>query len=77
MARLPERVGPYEIDSRIGAGGMAETYRATRRGPGGFVQQVCLKRIRPDLEDNADFVRCRASKRPQGTGVAWLCNQGS
>lgn len=36
---------------------MAETYLAIRRGPGDFVQHVCLKRIRPDLEQDPEFVR--------------------
>jgi len=57
MANAPARIGPYEILSRLGAGGMAETYVAERRGPGDFVQRVCLKRIRGELEQDAEFVR--------------------
>ncbi|MFI5307021.1 MAG: protein kinase [Polyangiales bacterium] len=57
MADAPARIGPYEILSRLGAGGMAETYVAERRGPGEFVQRVCLKRIRHELEQDAEFVR--------------------
>jgi serine/threonine protein kinase len=48
--------GPYELVHRLGAGGMAETFLAIRRGPGGFEQQVCVKRILPALEGDADFV---------------------
>lgn len=39
------RVGPYELIRPLGAGGMAETFVAVRRGPEGFEQRVCLKRI--------------------------------
>jgi len=53
----PTRIGPYEIVSRLGAGGMAETYVAVRRGPGAFMQRVCLKRLRPELEGDPEFVR--------------------
>jgi serine/threonine protein kinase len=36
---------------------MAETYVAVRRGPGAFAQRVCLKRLRPELERDPEFVR--------------------
>ncbi|MFW6051174.1 MAG: serine/threonine-protein kinase, partial [Myxococcota bacterium] len=49
--------GPYELERRLGAGGMAETFVAVRRGPGGFEQRVCLKRILPAFESDEDFVR--------------------
>jgi serine/threonine protein kinase len=52
-----ERLGPYEIVERIGAGGMAETFVAIRRGPAGFEQRVCLKRILPAFEDDPEFIR--------------------
>lgn len=57
MAQTPTRIGPYEVVSRIGVGGMAETFVAVRRGPGEFVQRVCLKCIRPDLVADPEFVR--------------------
>ena len=53
---MSERFGPYELLSRIGAGGMAETFRALRRGPGGIEQRVCIKRILPAWQDDARFV---------------------
>ncbi len=49
--------GPYELVRRLGSGGMAETYLAVRRGPGGFEQHVCVKRILPALETDPDLVR--------------------
>jgi serine/threonine protein kinase len=35
---------------------MAETFEAIRRGPGGFEQRVCIKRILPAFEEDAVFV---------------------
>jgi serine/threonine protein kinase len=52
----PERYGDYELVERLGVGGMAETFVAIRRRPGGFEQRVCLKRILPTFVDDADFV---------------------
>jgi serine/threonine protein kinase len=51
------RIGPYEILERIGAGGMAETFVGLRRGPGGFEQRVCIKRILPTFEQDRAFVQ--------------------
>ncbi len=57
MSTELSRFGPYELVSRLGAGGMAETFVAVRRGPGSFEQRVCLKRILPAFEADQDFVR--------------------
>jgi eukaryotic-like serine/threonine-protein kinase len=57
MATSALRFGPYELARRLGAGGMAETFLAIRRGPGGFEQHVCVKRILPSLVTEPDFVR--------------------
>jgi serine/threonine protein kinase len=57
MAVMPVRIGPYAVLSRLGVGGMAETYLALRRGPGDFEQHVCLKRIRREHESDPEFVR--------------------
>jgi serine/threonine protein kinase len=51
------RVGPYAVLRPLGAGGMAETFVAERRGPGAFVQRVCLKRIRTDMAKDPELVR--------------------
>jgi len=53
----PERFGDYELHERLGVGGMAETFVAIRRGPGGFEQRVCLKRILPTFINDAEFVQ--------------------
>ncbi|HEY6879168.1 MAG TPA: protein kinase [Polyangiales bacterium] len=56
MALPPDKLGPFELLRRLGAGGMAETFLALRRGPGGFEQRVCIKRILPAYEADRDFV---------------------
>lgn len=53
----PLEVGPYRVLRHLGEGGMAETYVAERTGPGGFVQRVCLKRVRHGMHHDAEFVR--------------------
>ncbi len=50
------RFGPYALVRRLGRGGMAETFVATRLGPEGFAQEVCVKRILPALEEEPGFV---------------------
>ena len=50
-------VGAYTIVRRIGSGGMADVYLARRGGAGGVVQRVALKRLRPELVDDPNFVR--------------------
>lgn len=49
--------GPYKIVRRLGAGGMAETFEATRSGPNDFAQRVCLKLALPSLREEAQFVQ--------------------
>ncbi|MFO0686948.1 MAG: protein kinase [Sandaracinus sp.] len=46
MSDTPARIGPYAIERRLGAGGMAETFVAVRRMQT-IEQRVCLKRILP------------------------------
>ncbi|HEX6242933.1 MAG TPA: serine/threonine-protein kinase, partial [Polyangiales bacterium] len=55
-SRLPPPFGPFSPLRRLGAGGMAETFVAVRRGPGGFEQHVCIKRILPAFEHDLEFV---------------------
>jgi serine/threonine-protein kinase len=52
-----EVLAGYELEERIGIGGMAEVFRACRIGPGGFAKQVALKRVLPDLGRDPQFVR--------------------
>lgn len=56
MVHDPPKLGPFELLRRLGAGGMAETFLAVRRGPAGFEQRVCIKRILPAYETDREFV---------------------
>ncbi|WP_338870822.1 serine/threonine-protein kinase [Myxococcus stipitatus] len=54
--REQEVMGKYVLHERVGAGGMAEVYRATYCPEGGFQKQVALKRILPSVADDDEFV---------------------
>lgn len=49
-------LGPYRIDKRLAAGGMAEVFVAHREGPHGFQKRVALKRILPQHARDPEFV---------------------
>ena len=49
--------GRYRLLDRLGAGGMAEVYRAVLDGPQGFCRNVVLKRILPNLAHDEGFLR--------------------
>lgn len=74
-------VGPYELIERLGAGGMAETFIGLRRGPAGFEQKVCVKRILPAFEGDSAFVRqflqeARVSAGLRHTNIAQVLDFG-
>ena len=52
----PTSLGPYVLEQRVAAGGMAEVYVARRRGPHGFEKTVALKRILPELAHDPEFL---------------------
>src|SRR3954451_6090998 len=52
-----DRVGRYELLQPLGAGGMAELFRARATGPAGFEREVVIKRILPTHKDDAEFIR--------------------
>jgi len=49
-------VGRYSVVDRIGSGGMAEVYTAVAAGEGGFRRPVVIKRLRPQLSEDAGAV---------------------
>jgi len=56
MAGEPREFGPYHLLRRLGVGGMAETFEATRAGTGGFEQRVCVKRVLPAYGGDEEFL---------------------
>jgi eukaryotic-like serine/threonine-protein kinase len=50
-------LGGYEIEARLGLGGMAEVYAARRSGPHGFSKRVAIKRIVPNAAEDYAFFR--------------------
>ena len=55
--RAPEPFGKYVLLDRIGAGGMAEVFQAVAGGPEGFQRSLVIKRMLPNLSQDAAFVR--------------------
>ncbi|HEX7616293.1 MAG TPA: TonB family protein [Thermoanaerobaculia bacterium] len=55
-ASSPGRFGRYQLLEKIGAGGMAEVFKARMSGEQGFEKIVAIKRIVPHMATNSDFV---------------------
>ena len=55
-ASSPGAFGRYQLLEKIGAGGMAEVFKARMRGEQGFEKIVAIKRIVPHMATNAEFV---------------------
>src|ERR1700761_97500 len=54
---IPERYGKYEVLRPLATGGMADLFLARARGMHGFETLAVVKRIRPHLAANPEFVR--------------------
>ena len=50
-------IGKYVVRRKLAEGGMAELYLCSSRGPEGFEKDVVIKRIRPTLASDPQFVR--------------------
>ena len=51
------QLGRYRLIRSLGAGGMAEAFKATYSGPGGFERIVVVKRILPANGNDPEFLR--------------------
>jgi serine/threonine-protein kinase len=54
--REKDVMGKYFLHERLGAGGMAEVFRATYSPEGGFEKQVAVKRVLPAYADDEEFI---------------------
>jgi TonB family protein len=50
------KFGQYVLIEKIATGGMAEVWKARKRGEEGFQKIVAIKKILPHLSDNQDFI---------------------
>ncbi|HEY1418169.1 MAG TPA: protein kinase [Myxococcaceae bacterium] len=50
-------IGKYVVRRKLAEGGMAEIYLAAALGPEGFEKDVVIKRVRPGLGGDPEFVR--------------------
>ncbi len=57
VVRERDLFGKYLLHERIGAGGMAEVFRATYSPEGGFEKQVAVKRILPEYAGDPTFAQ--------------------
>jgi len=55
-AAVPERLGPWKLGERLGAGGMGEVFRGERSGAG-FTQQAAVKIVRAGMASEAIVAR--------------------
>ncbi len=55
QARASFKVGPYLCHTRLGVGGMAEVWLASRQGPASFEKQLVVKQLLPHLAAERTF----------------------
>jgi serine/threonine protein kinase len=82
LPEMPGRIGRYEIDRRIGAGGMALTYRCRLEGLGGFSKKVVVKVLHPDHVGDETYIRmfldeARVSAELHHANIAQVFEVGS
>lgn len=56
LASGTQVLGRYSVVGKLAQGGMAEVYLARQIGPAGYQKLVVIKRVRPHLANDSDFV---------------------
>jgi serine/threonine-protein kinase len=73
---LPERIGPYRIATRLGAGGMAEVFLAHAYGASGFEKKVAIKWLLPELRGVPDVEKLLLEEARLGALLSHECLVG-
>ncbi len=76
------RFGHYRLLQRLGAGGMAEVFRARIAGRAGRYRDVAIKRLLPQLSDDAELItmftdEARLSRQLDHPGIARVYESGT
>lgn len=53
---IKETIGDYILEEKIATGGMAELFKAKRKGVEGFEKTVAVKRILPSVAEDREFI---------------------
>ena len=72
---LPSPFGKYELLQRIATGGMAEVYLARSFGVAGFEKRLVIKRIRPELADDPNFIQMFITEAKIGVHLTTLTKE--
>jgi len=70
---LPERLGPYRVVGLLGRGGMAEVLHAQAFGASGFVEDVALKVLLPELRGNVSLEKLLLEEARLGAQLHHPC----
>ena len=70
---LPSRLGPYRILGLLGRGGMAEVLHAQAFGASGFVEDVALKVLLPELRGNVSLEKLLLDEARLGAQLHHPC----
>ncbi len=78
---MVELFGPFELQRRLGSGGMAEVWRATYRADSGFAKEVAVKRILAGRLGDADIAtsfedEARLCSRLRHPGIVEVYDHG-
>jgi serine/threonine-protein kinase len=73
VSELPERIGPYRVVARLGAGGMAEVFLAHAYGASGFEKKIAIKRLLPELRGEPDLEKLLLEEARLGAMLSHEC----